>query len=85
MITISKLKLYQSFNGDIDFFSRVASEREKNSISDNEWFLIDSLISDIDLIKNELASESFKTRFQEILKKNFENELTITFLYSMDL
>ena len=85
MITISKLKLYQSFNGDIDFFSRVASEREKNSISDNEWFLIDSLISDIDLIKNELASESFKTRFQENLKKNFENELTITFLYSMDL
>jgi hypothetical protein len=53
MITLSKIKIYKRFNGDIDGWARTGTNEEKSIIDDNDWFLIDAFIQDIGLVKRD--------------------------------
>ncbi|OJX28464.1 MAG: hypothetical protein BGO86_07595 [Chryseobacterium sp. 36-9] len=50
MITINKVKIYSSYKGNIDGYARMTVNKEPE-ISDKEWFMIDSFIQDLLLVK----------------------------------
>ncbi|TGM12543.1 hypothetical protein EHQ81_01295 [Leptospira selangorensis] len=82
MITSEKLKIYIHYNGDIDLWTRIAKSKE-DKIESTDWHLIDSLIQDITLVKNGLASEQFISNLKEHLLKSCDNEKTVKLLKSL--
>lgn len=74
MITIEKIKIYQRYQGDIDSWARSGSKKEKAIMVDNDWYVIDGLIQDMQMIKNGLASLEFKNKFNERLKKEIDEQ-----------
>jgi len=77
VITIDKINIYKRFNGDVDGWARVGTTEEKSIMNDDDWFLIDSFIQDIALVKKCLASDSFMKSTNERLKKNCDTDETI--------
>lgn len=77
MITIGKIKLYKNFKGDIDGWARIATKEEKLAINNKDWFLIDSFVQDILLVKKGLTSDSFISSLNQRLKENCDNKITI--------
>ena len=77
MITIDKIKIYKRFNGDIDGWVRIGTKEEKSIMNDNDWFMIESFIQDMRLIKKGLASETLVNSIRERLKDNCDNDETI--------
>lgn len=69
MITREKITVYKHFNGDVDGWARAGSRDQKTIMNDKDWQLIDSLLQDIRLIKNGVASESYR---QSISKRMLE-------------
>jgi hypothetical protein len=84
MITIEKLKIYQHFRGDVDGWVRTGSEKDKYIIKNTDWFLIDSLIQDIFLIRKDLVAKSFKTKMINNINTNCENDSTVRVLFSLE-
>ena len=74
MISKQKLNIYNKYKGDIDAWSRSGSKKEKEVISDDEWFLIDELLQDLQLVEKGLASESFIKDFNSRLNSNCDYE-----------
>jgi hypothetical protein len=83
MITQDKIKIYTKYGGDIDNWARSGSKKEKLVMNDNDWYLIDSLIQDLTLIKNGLAALSFHSDVNYKLKENCDSEETIQMLKAM--
>ncbi len=83
MITINKLKIYQRYNGDVDGWARVGSKEEKSIMSDEDWFLIEGFIQDLNLIKKGLASDTFMNSINERLKGKCDSEETIQALMNI--
>ena len=54
MITKQKITIYLKYQ-NIDNFARIASAKEKNILGDKDWALIENLIQDIHLLKNNMA------------------------------
>jgi hypothetical protein len=77
VITIDKIKIYQRFNGDIDGWARVGTKEEKSIMNDNDWFLIEGFIQDINLVKKGLASNTFLKSINERLEEHCDSEETI--------
>jgi len=62
IITIDKLKLYNTYSGDIDGFSRTNRKKNKEVFgddSDNAWAAISSKLQDIELISKRLSSQDY--------------------------
>ncbi len=78
MITIKEIEIFQKFNGDIDHFARVGSSKDKREITDKDWYLLNSLLQDIEIVKKGLSSDDFKKKLEIQLKENFDNEETLT-------
>ena len=78
MITIKKIKIFQKYNGDIDHFARIGSHKDKQEITDKDWYLLNSLLQDIEIVEKGLSSDDFKKRLEIQLKENFDNEETLT-------
>jgi len=76
MITKQKIDIYQKYK-DIDNFSRCGSIIERNILKDADWILIDSLIQDIHLLKNNLVSSKMKEEIESRINEYTEgnNEL----------
>ena len=49
-------------------------------INDGEWFLIDELVQDVRLIKNNLASSDFQKKLYKKLREKCDNPETIKYL-----
>lgn len=77
MITISKIKIYKRFNGDVDGWARIGATEEKSIMNDDDWFLIEGFIQDISLVKKCLTSDTFMKSINERLKENCDNDETI--------
>lgn len=77
MLTQEKIKIYNSFQGDIDGWARMGSRKEKAIMNDGDWFLIDGLLQDIQLVKKGLASKEFSDTLQRRLIENCDNPETI--------
>lgn len=69
MITEDKLKMYSRYDGDIDSWARTSSRKEKTLMNDKDWFAIESLLQDLKLVRNGLASEEYKATLNEKLKR----------------
>ena len=67
MITLPKLKIFESFKGDIDMFGR-SGQKYQRQITDDEWYLIDRLIQDAIVINRQLGSEEAVKIFKTIAK-----------------
>ena len=77
MITQEKIKIYSSFQGDVDEWARIGSKKEKAIMNDGDWSLIDSLVQDMLLVKKGLASKEFSETLQRRLVENCDNPETI--------
>ena len=80
MITANKITIYEKFNGDIDGWARSGTKEQHEIINDGEWFLIDELVQDVRLIKNNLASSDFQKKIYKKLRENCDNLETIKYL-----
>ncbi len=74
MINKQKIEIFKKYNGDIDGFSRFGKKREKDIFSDGDWSEIDSVLQDLEMIKNGLCSIDYKKRTEEKLNQKFDNE-----------
>lgn len=77
MITQEKIKIYNSFQGDVDGWARMGSKKEKAIMSDGDWSLIDGLVQDIQLVEKGLASKEFSNTLHRRLVENCDNPETI--------
>jgi hypothetical protein len=77
MITEDKLKIFERYDGDSDSWARNGSEKEKVVMTDDDWYIIESLIQDLFLVKNGLASLQFKDALNIKLKEKCDVEKTI--------
>ena len=68
MINKKKILIYRKYDGNLDAWARIATLDEKESMSDDDWYLIDELIQDIIISRPNI---------DEILKKNIEDKETI--------
>ncbi|MCE3295140.1 MAG: hypothetical protein K0R65_854 [Crocinitomicaceae bacterium] len=83
MITADKLKLFEKYSGDIDAWARIGSKKEQLIIMDNDWYIIDDLIQDLNLIRKGITSEDFQDKFKLKLKTNCDSEEAIKKLESI--
>lgn len=72
MLTLEKIKLYKSYDGDIDGWSRTATKNEMTGMTSKDWYLIERFIQDLKLINGKLAAESFQKNFKSKLADNCE-------------
>ncbi len=73
MITLRKVEIFKKFNGDINCFASAASLEELISISANEWFFINDLLDDLELVDTGFASDNFITNLDICLERNIES------------
>ena len=62
MLTLAKICVYQKYGGDMDGFARTKNQDDHSLITDDEWFLIDSLVQKLFLVKNGKASSEYAER-----------------------
>jgi len=74
MITKEKLKIYIKYRGDIDRFARTGRKAEEDTITTNEWYLIDELVQDLKLLESGMTSETFVKEVTTKLNKNCEDQ-----------
>jgi hypothetical protein len=59
MITVEKIKIFDNYDGDIDGFSRVGRDYEKELIDDDDWSVIDKFLHNVGMINKGLSSQTF--------------------------
>ena len=57
MITKKILNIYKKYNGDIDSWVRFGSLEEKEIMSDDNWYQIDSLIQEVVIAHSNLTQK----------------------------
>lgn len=68
MITAELLKQYKRHNGDLDSWSR-----KHSTTAYEDWRLIESLIQNLWLMKQNQAGEQLIERTRELMQTNFED------------
>ncbi|GAA0880027.1 hypothetical protein GCM10009119_29970 [Algoriphagus jejuensis] len=74
MITHEKLRIFEKYNGDTDGFARTGKKSEKEIFDTQDWLLIDSMVQDLELIKNGLCSKKFELMTFEKLNDIFDSK-----------
>ena len=82
MISPEKLKIYLRYEGNDDWFVRVASPEEQEILKDNDFAAIRNLIQDIILVKNNLTSKEYAENVRKVLAENCIDSETVDFLYN---
>jgi hypothetical protein len=77
MITEEGIKIFINYLGDIDNWARRGSKKDKLTIKDKDWYLIDNLIQDVILVKKGLTSMEFESNLKNRLKENCDGEDSI--------
>lgn len=83
MITGYKIRIFNRYDGDIDSWARSGSKKEKLFMNDDDWYMIDTLIQDLSIVRKGLASEEFKNTLNSKLKESCDNEETIIELQNL--
>ena len=82
MITLEKVKIYASFNGDGDLYFR-SKHPQALIFGSSEWSLIDDLVQDYIIVENGYASPSFIKELDEKALVICDSHETIDFLKSI--
>ena len=64
MLSIRHLEVYESFGGDLDGWARSG---DTSIINDADWYLIDELVQDLNMLKSGLASKSLEATIRDKL------------------
>jgi hypothetical protein len=83
MLTLAKIRVYRKYGGDIDGFARAKNQNDYTVITDDEWFLIDSLVQKLFLVKNGKASPEYAERISVEVHQNVEGEEAINELMEL--
>ena len=78
MITLGKLKIFSRYKGDGDLFGMAGSSAERKSLTDAEWYLIDTLLQDAVVINRNLGSEARTASAWKRLRENSEDDSVVT-------
>ena len=62
MITRENLRIYEKFGGDIDGFARGSKPSERESITDQDWHLIEEIRQSLSIVQSGLATADFEAR-----------------------
>ena len=73
MVTLEKLGIFKRFCGDPDWFARSANERERQMLSDEEWYLIETLLQDATVLVRDLGSPNRSAEANQRLTENCES------------
>jgi hypothetical protein len=68
-ITPDKLAIYNRYGGSVDSYARAGKAKEREILSDEDFFLIDNLLQSVDMINRGLASEEFKSKTFERIRE----------------
>lgn len=77
MITLKKLQIFTSYKGDGDMFARSGRVSAHESMNEDDWILIETLIQDATVINRHLGSEERTQQATTRLQENCENEEVI--------
>lgn len=77
MLTLTKIRVYRKYSGDIDGFARAKNQEDCALITDDEWYLIDSLAQKLFLVKNGKASPEYAKRILAEVRQNVDGEEAI--------
>lgn len=80
MITLEKLKEYERFRGYYDGFYMQKVRIGTDVTTSEEWHLIGSLIQDVKLVDNKLASKDFELRLNKALEENCNGSEVVDYL-----
>jgi len=80
MITKYKLEIYKRYDGDIDGWSRIGKKKEKEIMTDDDWFEIRELRQKVFMLKGGLVSEDFAQIIREAIKRQTDDEVTANIL-----
>jgi hypothetical protein len=83
MINQDKINIYRRYNGDIDSWARSGSKKEKITITNDDWYTIDSLVQDLSLSKKGLTSSNYDQELKNRLHLLCSDEKTINELRSL--
>lgn len=83
MITLTKIRVYRKYGGDIDGFARGKNQKDCALITDDEWFLIDSLTQKLFLVKSGKASPEYAKRILVEVRQNVEGDEAINELMEL--
>ncbi|MGN6435576.1 MAG: hypothetical protein ACTHMM_03545 [Agriterribacter sp.] len=82
MITIEKLKLFEKYRGDDDRFTR-ASKKESAILSDDEFYTIRRLISDLKMITSGVTAASYEAQVYEQINSLVDSDHTKEYLIKL--
>lgn len=74
MITKKKIEIYDKYAGELEGLQIIGSVSENEEIDKNEWMALDNLIHDIELIKKQLVSDSYKNKIYLEIDKLVEKD-----------
>lgn len=83
MVTLEKINIYKSYDGNSDMMAYVGSQAHKQIMTDDIWVLIRGFVGDLTLIKKGLAGDAYKKSIEEQLHKHCDGEETINELKRM--
>lgn len=83
MITRDKLRIYEKFGGDIDGFARGSKTKERESIEDQDWRIIDEILQSLVIVQSGLASADFEARARASLIDATEDEQVCERLFQL--
>ena len=74
MITLDKLRIFNRYKGDLDMFVRTGRARDKQTISDDDRYLIDLLLQDATVLTRELGSAERNPQATKRIRENGESD-----------
>ena len=74
MLTLAKIRVYRKYGGDIDGYARAKNPHDCPLVTDEEWFLIDSLVQKLMLVKNGKTSPEYANRISAEVYQCVEGE-----------
>jgi hypothetical protein len=77
IITDYHIALYKKFGGDVDHLQRAGSTKEKTPENEEVISIMSELISNLQIIKNGMASEVFSEKVNDELRSLCSNEIVI--------
>lgn len=83
MLTLEKLKVYESFRGDIDGLARSSIATNRSVMTDSDWYLIDELMMGLDSIASGLSSDGFIRQLEDRIIETTADDQTRIALRSL--
>jgi hypothetical protein len=80
MITTAKLEIYKRYDGDVDGWGRRAKKKEKEIMTDADFYEIQVLIQKVTILKRGFASEEFAQRINDAIQMQTDNQETADML-----